>query len=179
MVPSGTYTFGPNNGRLLVSIEREGMAKKAGHDLKLEVASWNADVTVDGDKPENSSMTVTADSRSFQVVEWTGGVKPMTEGDKKDIRKNIDEKCIKNSGDISFQSTSVSPTATGARVQGDLTINGASQPAQFDIQIDGGVARCTAAIQQSLFGIKPFTAFMGALKVKDVVEIEFEAKVPA
>ena len=178
MVPSGTYTFGPNNARLLVSIVREGMAKKAGHDLKLEVASWNADVTVDGDDPTKSSMTVQADSRSFEVVEWSGGVKPMTEGDKKDIKKNINEKVLKNS-DISFKSTSVNPHANGARVSGDLTINGSTQPAQFDIQIDGGIARCTAAIQQSLFGIKPFTAFMGALKVKDVVEIEFEGKVPS
>ncbi|MGH9225842.1 MAG: YceI family protein [Acidimicrobiales bacterium] len=178
MVPSGTYTFGPNNGRLLVKIEREGMAKKAGHDLTLEVASWGADVTVDGDNPANSQMKVNADSRSFQVVEWHGGVKPMTEGDKKDIKKNIDEKCIKNS-DISFQSTSVNPTANGARVSGDLSINGASQPAQFEIQLDGGIARCTAQIQQSLFGIKPFSAFMGALKVRDVVEIEFEGKLPS
>lgn len=178
MVPSGTYKFGPNNGRLCVKIEREGMAKKMGHDLRLEVANWNADVTVDADNPANSQMTVTADTRSLQVVEWFGGLKPMTEGDKKDIKKNIDDKCIKD-GNVSFRSTSVHPTATGARVSGDLTINGASQPAQFDIEIDSGLAKCTARIQQSLFGIKPFSAMMGALKVKDAVDIEFEGKVPS
>lgn len=177
MVPSGTYKFGPDNGRLCVKIEREGMAKKMGHDLRLEVADWSADVTVDADNPANSQMTVNADTRSFQVVEWFGGVKPMTEGDKKDIKKNIDEKCVKN-GNVSFRSTSVQPTATGALVSGDLTINGATQPAQFDVQIDAGLAKCNAVIQQSLFGIKPFSAFMGALKVKDNVDIEFEGKVP-
>ena len=178
MVPSGTYTFGPNTGRLVVKINREGMAKKMGHDLTLEVASWSADVSVDDNNPANSQMTVKADSKSLQVVEWTGGVKPMTEGDKKDIKKNIDEKCIKNS-DISFRSTSVNPTATGALVSGDLTINGATQPAQFDIRIDGGLATCSAVIRQSLFNIKPFSALMGALKVADDVEIQFEGKVPS
>jgi hypothetical protein len=31
---------------------------------------------------------------------------------------------------------------------------------------------------QSNFGVKPFKAFMGALKVKDTVDIEIEATVP-
>lgn len=177
MVPSGTYTFGPNNGRLCVKIDREGMAKKMGHDLRLEVGNWSANVSVDADNPANSQMTVNADMRSLQVIEWFGGVKPMTEGDKKDILKNA-EKTAPN-GSVSFRSTSVQPMGEGARVQGDLVINGATQPAQFDIQVDAGLARCTAAIQQSLFGIKPFSAFMGALKVKDVVQIELEAKIPS
>lgn len=176
MVPSGTYKFGPNNGRLSVKIDREGMAKKMGHDLRLELAEWSADVTVDADNPGNSQMTVTADIRSFVVAEWHGGVKPMTEGDKKDIKKNA-EKSIPNTM-VTFRSRSVEPMGSGARVQGDLVINGATQPAQFDVEIDGGVARCNAVIQQSLFGIKPYSAFMGALKVQDPVQIELEAKVP-
>ena len=178
MVPSGKYSFGPNNGRLCVKIEREGMAKKMGHDLRLEVADWSADVTVDADNPANSSMTVKASTRSLQVVEWFGGVKPMTDGDKKDIKKNIDEKCIKD-GNVSFRSTSVNPRGNGALVSGDLTINGSTQPAQFDIQVDSGLVKSVATIAQSHFGIKPFSAFMGALKVKDAVDIEFEAKLPS
>ncbi len=177
MVPSGTYKFGPSNGTLCVKIDREGMAKKMGHDLRLDVADWSADVTVDADNPANSQMTVTADIRSFVVASWSGGVKPMTDGDKKDIKKNA-EKTVPNTA-VTFRSKSVQPMGNGARVQGDLTINGATQPAQFDISIDGGVARSHATIQQSLFGIKPFSAFMGALKVKDAVDIEFEAKIPS
>src|SRR2546423_14295714 len=92
MVPSGTYKFGPSNGRLVVKIEREGMAKKMGHDLTLEVASWDAEVTVDADNPANTQMTVNADTRSLEVVEWHGGVKPMTEDDQKDNKKNIEQK---------------------------------------------------------------------------------------
>jgi hypothetical protein len=34
------------------------------------------------------------------------------------------------------------------------------------------------SLTQSKFGIKPFSAMMGALKVKDNVEIEFEADLP-
>jgi polyisoprenoid-binding protein YceI len=177
MVPSGTYKFGPNDGRLLVKIEREGMAKKMGHDLTLEVADWNADVTVDADNPANSQMTVNADTRSLQVVEWHGGVKPMTENDKKDIKKNIDEKVLPN-GNVSFRSKSVNATGDRALVSGDLTINGSTQPAQFEVSVDGGLARGSATVQQTHFGIKPFK-FMGMLKVKDTVSVEFEAKLPS
>lgn len=178
MVPSGTYKFGPNNGRLLVKIEREGMAKKAGHDLTLEVESWSADVTVDADNPANSQMTVKADTRSLQVIEWSGGLKPMTEGDKKDIKKNIDEKVIKD-GNVTFKSKSVNPQGDRAIVSGDLTINGSTQPAQFDVSVDGGLARGSATITQSHFGLKPFSGMMGMLKVKDTVGIEFEGKIPS
>ena len=176
MVPSGTYKFGPSNGRLLVKIEREGMAKKMGHDLTLEVANWDAEVTVDADNPANSQMTVNADTRSLEVIEWHGGVKPMTENDKKDIKKNIDEKVLTD-GNVTFRSTSVNPSGNGARVSGDLTINVSTQPSQFDLAVNGGKVTSSAAIAQTHFGIKPFK-FMGMLKVKDQVNIEFEADLP-
>ena len=35
------------------------------------------------------------------------------------------------------------------------------------------------AVQQTKWGIKPFKAFMGALKVRDTVDIEIEASAPA
>ena len=41
-----------------------------------------------------------------------------------------------------------------------------------------GRIRATGTVVQSNHGIKPFKAFMGALKVKDPVEIVIEATVP-
>jgi polyisoprenoid-binding protein YceI len=64
-------------------------------------------------------------------------------------------------------------------VQGDLTIAGKTSPAQFQLQdLGGGRIKATGQVVQSNFGVKPFKAFMGALKVKDTVDIEIEATVP-
>jgi len=33
-------------------------------------------------------------------------------------------------------------------------------------------------VKQSEWGIKPYSAFLGALRLKDEVEVQFEAKLP-
>ena len=80
---------------------------------------------------------------------------------------------------IDFKSTSVSGGGTNAVMQGDLTIAGKSAPVQFQLQdLGGGRIKATAQVVQSKHGVKPFKAFMGALKVKDTVDIEIEATIP-
>ena len=65
-----------------------------------------------------------------------------------------------------------------ANVSGDLTIQGNTQPAQVQLNITDTKVTGSTSLTQSKFGIKPFSAMMGALKVKDNVEIEFEANLP-
>ena len=42
-----------------------------------------------------------------------------------------------------------------------------------------GRYRGTGTVVQSAYGIKPYTAFFGALKVRDTVDVEVEATIPA
>jgi hypothetical protein len=42
-----------------------------------------------------------------------------------------------------------------------------------------GTYRGTGTVVQSAYGIKPYTAFFGALKVRDTVDVEVEATIPA
>jgi polyisoprenoid-binding protein YceI len=177
MVDSGKYSLGPKDGKLLVKVERDGMAKKMGHDLTLEVADWSAEVTVDDD-PAKSELTLTAKPSSMKVVEAKGGAKPLSENDKSDIKKNIDNKILSGGQAITFKSKSVSLSGDKANVSGDLTIQGNTQPAQVQLNITDTKVTGRTSLTQSKFGIKPFSAMMGALKVKDNVEIEFEANLP-
>jgi polyisoprenoid-binding protein YceI len=177
MVDSGKYSLGPKDGKLLVKVERDGMAKKMGHDLTLEVGDWSAEVTVDDD-PDKSELTLTAKPSSMKVVEAKGGAKPLSDGDKSDIKKNIDTKILSGGQDITFKSKSVSLNGGKANVSGDLTIQGKTQPAQVQLNITDTKVTGRTSLTQSKFGIKPFSAMMGALKVKDNVEIEFEADLP-
>jgi hypothetical protein len=65
---------------------------------------------------------------------------------------------------------------TAATVAADtLTLNGRSQPARIQVTEPGpGRYRGTATVQQSAFGIKPYTGFFGALKLADEVRLEAE-----
>jgi polyisoprenoid-binding protein YceI len=180
-IKPGTYQLGPADGKLRVKTGRQGLASKVGHDLTLEAANWKATVTVDADAGQ-SEVQATIEPRSLEVVAATGGAKPVSDKDKKDIMKNIAGLLGNNS--ITFQSTSVQvKTDTTVTVAGNLSIGGQSRQTTLDltIQPDGGGAQLKGRVPivQSNFGIKPFTAMMGALKVKDEVEVELDVKLPA
>ena len=68
-------------------------------------------------------------------------------------------------------------TATGMSVQGDLTLAGTTQPLTFDLAVgDDGTLKATALVTQSRWGMKPYSAMWGALKVLDDVEVVFEGR---
>ena len=71
------------------------------------------------------------------------------------------------------------PPRGRASVPGEMTINDTTRPITLDFSLDGGKARTAFKVVQSEFGIKPFRAFMGALKVRDDVEVELEVSLPA
>jgi polyisoprenoid-binding protein YceI len=180
-IKPGTYNLGPSDGKLQVRTGRQGMASKVGHDLTLEASNWKAEVTVDAD-PAQSAVKATVEPRSLEVVAATGGAKPVSDKDKKDIMKNIAGLLGNNS--IIFESTSVqSKSDTSATVAGNLSIAGQSRPVTLDLTIgpDGGNARLQGRVPvvQSSFGVKPYSAMMGALKVKDEVEVDLDVRLPS
>jgi polyisoprenoid-binding protein YceI len=177
-VKPGTYNLGPSDGTVKVMTGRQGMASKVGHDLTLEASNWKATLTVDGD-PARSEVTATIEPRSLEVTAATGGAKPVSDKDKKDIKKNISE--LLGNGSITFTSTSVEVKSdTSLKVPGELSIAGQSQPVTLDLTAtpDGRLSGSLTLVQ-SQFGIKPYSAMMGALKVKDEVEVNLDVALPA
>jgi polyisoprenoid-binding protein YceI len=102
----------------------------------------------------------------------------VSDKDKKDIKKNISG--LLGNDSITFTSTSVDVNDTKVKAEGSLSIAGQSRPVTLDLTAtpDGRLSgRMT--IVQSQFGIKPFSAMMGALKVKDEVEVNLDVALPA
>ena len=188
---TGTYRLGPDAGRVVIKTTRIGLAARVGHDLTLDVTRWSADITVPGGAPAEaapaeaapvgdlSGATVTAelDLGSLVVREGTGGARPLSDSDRRDIESTM-RKILGGSGGPAtavFRSTRVIPSAAGGAIEGTLTLNGRSQPVR--LQLTGpapGRYRGTVTIVQSAFGIKPYTGFFGALKLRDEVVAEFE-----
>jgi polyisoprenoid-binding protein YceI len=171
-IEAGTYKLGPDNATLRVKTGRHGAAAKAGHDLVIEVKSWEATLTVDDDAAA-SSVELTADPTSLHVLEGVGGMQPLGDDDKADIRKTIDKDVLKTE-DISFSSKSVTVEGDGLTVSGDLTMGGKSNAVTFVLTGDGGAIAGSAKVSQSDWGIKPYSALFGALKVNDDVTVEVE-----
>jgi polyisoprenoid-binding protein YceI len=184
-IPPGVHEFGPANGTLSVQTGRAGMAARAGHDLRVVAARWSASLEIDPADPSSSRLSATVDASSLEVREGEGGVKPLTDDDRTEIGKNIAEKVLRTSRhrDITFVSTSVEAPHEGRiRVAGDLTIVGVTRPVQFDVTVgtgsDGATLSTAVSVDQPRFGIKPFSALMGTLKVADAVEVHADAILP-
>ncbi len=180
-VSSGTHSLDPKVGKITVNVYRDGLAAKMGHDLVLEVTRWSGRAEVDAENPAASSVQVTIDPRSFEIADAKGGIKPLGDKDRADIKKNINDKVLMTSRnpEIIFQSTEVSGTAPNIKVKGNLTLAGKSRPVLLDVRVDQSSGRASGrtTIPQSSFGIKPFSALLGALKVKDSVDIQFDIKI--
>ena len=177
---SGTHSIGPDEGSLTVHTYRAGMGAKIGHDLVLEAKKWNGTINLDADKPAASSVELTVDLNSLEIVKASGGVKPLSDKDRVDIAKNI-EKTLDTGKhpNVTFKSTSVSGSGPAVTVAGDLTVKGQTRPTSFEVKADGDKLTGRTSIVQSEFGIKPYSAMMGALKVRDDIEVQLTCTLPS
>jgi hypothetical protein len=164
--------LGPENATLTVRTKRTGAAAKAGHDLLIEVTSWDAVLD-----PDEGSVTLTADPRSLRVLEGTGGMQALDDDDKAGIAKTIDDEILLGRP-IEFRSTRVElgPDGGPGRVEGELELAGTRHPIAFELAAgaDGRLAG-TATVRQSDWGMQPYSALFGTLKVADDVEVQVEA----
>lgn len=180
-IPAGTFAFGPTEGQILVKVFKEGMAAKMGHNLVLEVKNWNAKAEIDPSDLAKASIQATAEVPSFSIVEATGGVKDLTRSDRADIKKNIEQKVLNAARfpTITFRSTGVNASGdTKATLSGELSIAGTSRPVDIQLNLEGGKLKGSFTVVQSQWGIKPFSAMMGALKVRDAVDVLLEVALP-
>lgn len=186
--PSGSFRLGPDAGRVVIKTTRAGLAARAGHDLTIEVTRWSAQVQVpaeDDGGPAAATVSADLDLGSLEVREGTGGALPLTDRDRREIKKQMGQ--ILGSATATFASTQVIPAGAGGgggggggAVEGTVTLNGKSQPARLQVTAPGdGQYRGSATLTQTGFGIKPYSGFFGTLKLKDEVTLEFQLTLPS
>lgn len=195
--PSGNFRLGPDAGRVVIKTTRSGLAARAGHDLTIEITRWSAQVQVpaeDDGGPAAATVSADLDLGSLEVREGTGGALPLTDRDRREIKKQMGQ--ILGSATATFASTRVIPAgaggggpggggaveggAGGGAVEGTVTLNGKTQPARLQVTAPGdGQYRGSATLNQTGFGIKPYSGFFGTLKLKDEVTLEFQLTLPS
>jgi hypothetical protein len=170
-----THTLGPDNATLTVHTGKGGAAAIAGHNLLIEVTSWSATLAL-GDEP---GLTLTADSGSFKVREGSGGIQSLGDDDKSNIEQTIVDDVLKG-GELEFKSDSVERTDGRLRVRGELNLLGQRRPLTFELTV-GDDDRITgeATLKQSDWGMKPYSALFGTLKVADELQVAVDGRLPA
>jgi polyisoprenoid-binding protein YceI len=161
--------LGPGDGSILVRTYREGVAAKVGHDLVLEVTRWEASF-------DPQQVQFTADPRSLEIREANRGVKPLSDRDRAEIRRNLDEKVL-GGEPIRFRSTGVERAGDELVVTGELSLAGTTRPITVRLDAGDDRVRGPVTLRQTDWGIKPYRGLMGALKVRDDVEVVLDVRV--
>jgi polyisoprenoid-binding protein YceI len=180
MLVIGEYRFGADTGQMLIRTYRTGLGSRAGHGLTIEVTSWQGTAQVGADAA-SSSVALTVDVESFEVREGRGGIKPLTDADRTDIRDTIREKVLDTARypSIAFRSTALNGAPHDLLVDGELVIRDVNHPITVRGSVEQSAAgyrlRATAQVVQSQWGIKPYSAFFGALRLRDAVDIAVNA----
>jgi hypothetical protein len=160
--------LGPDNATLTVRTGKGGAAAKAGHNLVIEVTRWSATL-------EDDAAELTADARSLRVRSGSGGISPLGVEEKSGIAQTIDEEVLKGAA-IAFRSTTVARSGDTVDIAGELELAGQGRPLTFTLTArDGGVAG-SARLKQTDWGMKPYSALFGTLKVADEVEVTIESR---
>ena len=175
-VASGSHMVGPENGRLTVHTRKGGAAAKAGHDLVIEVTSWEGTL----DLGDQTTIMLRADARSMRVREGSGGMTSLGDDDKANIEQTIDEEVLKGTP-IEFRSNAceLSPEGDRMRVSGELELAGRRAPITFELSLSGEQLSGSATVKQTDFGMKPYSALFGTLKVLDEVQVAVDARLDA
>ena len=124
-----------------------------------------------------ASLEVHIDLGALVVRDGTGGVKPLTDRDRREIavtaRKTLgaDQHPEAVFAADSFQSAADG----GGEITGALTLRGRERPLRLQVKQTGADRyHAETQIVQSDYGIKPYTAFLGALRVRDAVDVVVE-----
>ncbi len=132
-----------------------------------------------GDDGIPTALDVTIDMHSLTVVSGSGGVKPLSDRDRREIavtaRKVLGADAHPQA---TFAAKSFEPsggTASSGTMSGTFTLRGVTKPVHLQVsETSPGRYHAATSIVQTEHGIKPYTGFFGALKVRNSVDVEVD-----
>jgi len=152
---------------------KEGLLSKLAHDLRLtlgrfEISARGTEVSA---RFETASLTVDGAMRAGKLERTE-----LSESDRRKIRENLlgDVLHTRDHGEARFvgRAGSREPPFT---VEGDLTLCGVTRPLSLMLLVRGERLVADVEITPSLWGIKPFRALGGTLRVQDRVVVRVDA----
>lgn len=158
--------YDASSAEVLVFSFKEGLLSAVAHDLKLAVRTFSIDA-------EGERISGEFDPTSLRVVTAMkdGADHPgsLSDSMKDDIEKNLQRDVLdsRKFPTIRFEATTIGP----ASVEGRLTLHGTTKPISGKRMDAGGKRIAEFRLDQRDFGIKPFSAMLGTLKIKPEITV--------
>lgn len=149
---------------------KEGLLSAVAHDLKLRVERFDVDVD-----PTQVHATFDAASLRVQCAMKDGKeAQAMAAKDAAEIEATIAKEVLvaAQHPSVEFRSSAVRAVDDGFQIDGTLTVRGTSKSVTIPARRTGDELVATIRLNQPDFGIKPYTAMLGTLKIKPEIAIE-------
>jgi polyisoprenoid-binding protein YceI len=169
-----------------IDVYKSGFARAFAHDHVMGVTRFSGQVTYDANEIASSRVELEVDAAALAVQDRGVSAK-----DRRKIKRTMDSKEILDVArypKIRFRSSAVrllrkletkpgDPPQLLLEVTGKLTLHGVTRELKAPVRVTVAARAVTAEAQlrfkQSLFGMKPYSAMLGAVGVKDEVRARF------
>lgn len=174
------YRVDATTGTFTVQAFAEGLLSVFGHDPMFGVKDFQGEVQFVAGTFENASLKLKVKANSLVVVN------NIKEKDRHEIERTMREEVLETGKypEIMFQSSNITLTRSGhdryrARVIGDLTLHGVTQPniwlnGEVTLTAEGLRVRGDFALKQTDYKIKRVSVAGGTLKLKNEVKGTFD-----
>ena len=161
-----------NDAQCFIFTFKEGLLSPVAHDLRLRVARFSIDVD-----DATSSVVASFDANSLTVdtpmKDGAENPSALSAADKQKIAGQIRDDVLHSTRypEVEFRSTIVRARGDGGYdLEGQLSLHGVTRPLAAQTHVVGGRQRLELTLHQPDFGITPYRAMLGTLKIRaDVI----------
>lgn len=166
-------SFDASGAECFVYTFKEGLLSPIAHDLRLKVTRFS--VTVD-DAKTRVEATFDAASLIVDTPMKDGAENPsaLSPADKHKIAEQIRDDVLHASRhpEVTFRSSSLTErTDGGYDFAGELSLHGVTRPLSGSTRLDSGRQSLELVLHQPDFGITPYKAMLGTLKIQSDVRV--------
>ena len=176
-----THSIDSAKSKIEIQVAKDGFFKAFGHDHVVSAIKFSGGVQLAAAKMEESSVSFAADADSLRVIDPGESEKDRSEVQATMLGEQVLD--VARYPQIQFSSSTIkvvsaSKNTFDLQVSGPLTLHGTQKPVTLPVRVqisDDGSLTCDAEISllQSDFGITPYKAAGGAVKVKDKIKLTF------
>ena len=160
------------NGLIFVYTYKEGLLSSVAHDLELQLKDFSVQFN-------GGDVTATFVMNSLTVVGAMQDGQPrpsaLTAKDKAKIEGTMRRQVLSIH---KFGRSELNGRVTDGILEGTLTLVGKNAPVRGEVSSHNGVAKGFVELRPTDWGIKPYTALFGALRLQDRVRVEFQMDLP-
>lgn len=172
--------FTEADAELLVFTRKEGLLSRLGHDLKLTAGRFRIEVgESDGtQRPIEASCETTSLRLVCALRDGRDDPGELSASDRADIEQKLHRDVLESARYPSARLSAVATAAgTGYELRGTLELHGQRRPVVIAARPSDDRVVAELVLHQPHFGIRPFSAALGALKVH--ADVRLVVRIPA